>query len=33
VDGSLIINVDGEININNTDAKRQEANDLNFIYL
>jgi hypothetical protein len=33
VDGLFSINLDGEININNADAKRQKAHDLNFTYL
>ena len=33
MDGSFIINLDGNTNIHNTDAKCREANDLNFTYL
>jgi len=33
MDGSFIINLDGDINIHNTNAKRRKANDLNFTYL
>jgi hypothetical protein len=29
----IIINLDDNTNIHNTDAKRREANDLNFTYL
>ena len=31
--GWIIINLDGDTNIRNTDAKRRKANDLNFTYL
>jgi hypothetical protein len=33
VNGLFIINLDGDIHIHNTDAKRRKTNDLNSTYL